>query len=360
MKNENYQNIIDLDFSGITEFLEMCKSSKIDFLSIGNLIKTSPYQKMLAWTKNNFWGFDERDLEKLFCHSLISKEYNLGEKYDLYDQYYREGIRQMSDLIIATQKNSLKIEQKVEILKKEISPERIIEKVRRIYPFSIDERVKFTVFFLTSLGQGAAYKNSIFIETIQTLNSDINNLENWIAHELCHCLREFAEKEDIDYKKSSKSIQAVSQILFWLESEGVAELIGVNDFEKYIKMLKNSYPEHYYLEIYNKFSELLKGFNDIVLKIQSTGTEAEDDYNRLIESVSCQDAHRLGHQMAYLIFKTYGKEQLGKCVGKPRLFLNTYQEAAKRYNNPQEYYIFDEEFIELVNGMEWQRHLTTD
>jgi len=59
--------------------------------------------------------------------------------------------------------------------------------------------------------------------------------------------------------------------------------------------------------------------------------------------------HEIGHWMAYIIEKHIGHEALIKCVGDPKMFINSYQKAALKYNDSKVIFIFDEDVIEAIH-----------
>jgi hypothetical protein len=324
-----------IDDSGIKKFISLCKSSNIFKSDIENLLSCSSYERLIELGGPNI-GMSSRELwVDIFYSALIENSQNLeAAKYD--------GLwpREIRKHVMCAKSNIGDIEQfNIKVIN-EINKGTFIELAKSYVPenITIDKfRINPLVFANNCFGIG-----SDMILDISFLGAFFeDNISEILAHELHHMLRNYVALEYTVVEK----YEGIRQALFWLESEGIANLCN-------FEVTKELYENSGYAEI-GKIEETLENaskymskLNDLMLNILNDCEDSSTIVTFLRENVTF---HTIGFYMANKIKEVMGTRKIRECVGNPLVFFKYYNDAAKIINKPKDVYIFDSELISKLD-----------
>lgn len=216
------------DFSGLESFVELCNSPNVEIEDIDKLLNLPAYQGMINWLNKNWWvEINEEVFRNFFQATFLPEKYAISEKFKRF--------KRLSNHLAWAKQNHLQIEEYINVMKPKLNSDKIINRVTPFLPNHIADH-EFLVYFVVGLTQGSASKDGIFIDSKYQINSEDPDkyLNPWIAHELHHSWRELiVNKQEVN----DSTLNGVAQVLYWLESEGIAEMVGFihNDLESYVK-----------------------------------------------------------------------------------------------------------------------------
>ncbi|MEO0269257.1 MAG: DUF5700 domain-containing putative Zn-dependent protease [candidate division WOR-3 bacterium] len=321
------QNIrLRLNFSGAEEFLKLVQSDSIDTSKINRLLSTEPYQKMCEWTKSGL-RLNMVDLKNIFYHALLN--YDLDKKYKT-DDFCGQMISYMIECIKNGKSNPEILHQKIIELKNNFD----VDSIKRITLKYIPEEnidIDITIYFVVGLAQGVVKGNYAGIEILYASNNESTYL--WLAHELYHCFTLRLPYETI----VDSTYETLNKILYYLVDEGIATAISDPSINEREIEFANAYLMRF----------------DFILKIAFKSNQKKK-FDNLKKTIDNPTAHDVGKVMAHIIKEQFGITELKNCARKPKLFLLKYQEAAKKINNPEIVYIFDELTVKKIKELKWE------
>lgn len=344
---------VNFDFSGLESFVNLCKSQDINTNDIDSMIHLPAYQGMINWLTKNWWeGLNEDVFRNFFQAVFIPEKYTINEEYKKFSR--------ISNHIVWAKENHLQIERYIKTMKPGFDSQKVIERTLPFLPNNIPKG-EFNVYFVVGLTQGSASSDGVFIDSKYKIypGDPDKYLIPWIAHELHHSWREMCVE---DQSTKDSTLNGITQVLYWLESEGVAKMVGFSpkDLNAYIKKeeikMKNGENVNYRIPIYLKSNKYLFDFNNAISKVLSGASDSpvNDVIKTLAPPNSAHAYHEVGHIMAYYIDKILGRNELVNCVGKPKEFLQAYQKCAIIIADPKKAYIFDKDVIKGIDYIEWQ------
>lgn len=185
--------------------------------------------------------------------------------------------------------------------------------VKKFLP-KVNGPVNMTVYFVLNGGDCRGFKEEIYADiTLLTILGKTKAIR-LLAHEFHH-----SSRAEIAVPYEEDSHLTVFQVLYWLESEGIADKVydlGANqpdnEFEPLLKLIKTR------RRIYLNAGNYLKLFDKAVQNSENP-----------IPIFSKNAYHPVGHFMADIIENTLGTRELVKTVGDPFLFVETYNKSAK-------------------------------
>jgi len=191
----------------------------------------------------------------------------------------------------------------------------------------IIEPLNVNVHFVLDGGDCRGFKGEIYADiTLLAILGETKAIRI-LSHEFHHSCR---EEIAVPYKKDR--YPDIFQVLYWLESEGIADKVydlGTekpdNEFEPLLKLMQIR------KQMYSNAKNYLKMFDEAVQKLENP-----------IPIFSNNAYHPVGHFMADVIESALGTRYLVKTVGDPFNFVQTYNEAAKILQKPEVYVLSGE------------------
>lgn len=342
------QEAIVLDDSGAVAFLRLCRSPqplKLD--EIEKLLALPAYQRMIRWTKENWNDLDEEGWEEIFAAALMPEKFPLKKDFEPFMAIV-EGIKKAQSRCDALGDRIEKFRESWQ----QAQTAQIIQRARNYLPEQTPE-LHFRLSLVVGLGQGGAYDSEVVLD-ISVADDPIERVLVWIAHESHHIYRNLLHPEEY---VPQKQYEGIAQALFWLESEGIADMVtydGMTQEEILRSMWAGWQP------IYQQANVYLARLNDALKEFLNGAVQAEEAYSRITGVLAPRAAyHPVGFAMAQQIDAQLGRAKLVSCVGKPYKFLQAYQQAAKKVGDPAKAYVFDDEVVAKLAQLGWRTPAAT-
>lgn len=218
------------------------------------------------------------------------------------------------------------IEETVSFLKQVDIKQKMYSMVKKYLP-KVIEPVNITIYFVLDGGDCRGFRGEVYADITLLAILGKTKAIGLLAHEFHHsCRAEMAVPYEEDH------FSEIFQVLFWLESEGIADKVydlGAekpdNEFEPLLKLRKTR------RQIYSNARNYLMLFDKAVQKLENP-----------VPIFSNNSYHPVGHFMADVIESTFGTSELVKTVGDPFNFLETYNNSAKILRKPEVFVLSDE------------------
>ena len=323
---------INLDTLGFDTFVEICKYKTVSNIDIEKLLLTSSYTKAITLMGGN-WGlpYKEQWIDYfLYGFQCIDNRDNI-ESMSLIQV---QGIEHLKN----ARNNIVEISNVKNKIIKSISSRQFVKVASEYLPNTIyeDELEVILLIFMPNAGGN----KSIIVDVPFLAPYNEDEISRILAHELHHILRSKVEKKYL----WKDEYYGVEQALYWLESEGIADLCNFEETAKiysdfgYIKLGE---VEH----ILKDIAYYIKETNDLIVDVLKGRKQSKE----LVEFLSVDVRfHVIGYFLAKTICSTFGNEVVGSVVGDPIAFVNMYQDAC-RSNKDHNKYGFSEEMLLLLN-----------
>lgn len=335
---------LSLDDSGTRSFISLCHSEpKITLSAINDLLTTQPYKQMLRLMKPEF-GLGQEQFALAIATALNPDEYALPK--DL------SGWQWLADHIQQAKGMGERLETYLNRVRDEWSPPAIIDATRKYLPAQVkinEQKASLLVFLPDCRG----FREVILVDPLFTMSLPMAGFQNLLAHELHHSIRCSLAPKD---QSTQARFRGIAQALFWLESEGIADLVSslsdlpLENSESLIASIVERRRA-----IYPRVDEYLRRLDSAMANVLNGNVSDDEAYVCIVSILSPDNAyHPVGHIMAERIEQQLGRGALLDTIGKPYQFLFTYQQAGKQIGNPDSAYIFDDEVVNGLAQIEWQ------
>jgi hypothetical protein len=296
------------DFTGyeqLVPFIEGVKAGRCQTSKITSKIKSDKaLQKM--------FDYMDRDLKmKVEDYlSVIANAFSKGNLEGILDKSHFSFVRKIYEYC---SDNWCQIEETVSFLRQIDIEKEMYLRVEKFLP-KVIKPANMTVYFVLDGGDCRGFKEEVYADiTLLTILGKTKAL-GLLAHEFHHCCR-----AEIAVPYEEDRHPAVFQVLYWLESEGIADKVydlgsnePDNEFEPLLKLIKIR------RRIYWNAGKYLKLFDKAVQNSENP-----------IPIFSKNAYHPVGHFMADIIENTLGTRELVNTVGDPFYFVETYNKSAK-------------------------------
>ncbi len=336
-----------LDDSGALAFVQLCRSKRpIGTEDIDKLLRLDPYQRMIRWTKENWYDLDQAGWREIFVAALAPNKASSEIKIEAFKQRV-EGIRQAWG-------NCEQIERYLYHAREHWPPNGVFLRLRKYLPGNLPA-AHARLSYVVGLGQGGVYDFEILLDVSTAMTQETPGwdpdevLPIWIAHELHHVYRNLLQPEDYVPNKQYKGI---AQVLFWLESEGIADMVIYDRRSEDAILLKMG---EGWRPIYKQADAYLTRLDGAIMDVLRGPVTATDAYSHVTQVLVQNNAyHPVGFAMAQRIDDQLGREALIRCVGKPYDFLETYQRAAKKIGDRERAYVFKDDLVSRLASIGWR------
>ncbi len=334
MKSKIIKEVV-IDKSGVESFIELCKTGDFSEIVIENFLENEAYKRLIELGGPNI-GMDSKSKWIEIFYKALNDETIDFENSHIMKILFENMIKP----IRWASKNLDKIKEFTDIIIHEINKSEFIEIVANYVPKNISmDKIRINLVVFMNNGFGVGEEMIIDVPFLGSMTSD--GISRILAHELHHMLR---TKVEVPYCIEDE-YAGVNQALFWLESEGIADLCNYKETSK----------------IYENFGYVEQGkFAEITLNMRHHITEFNNaldlDLNHDFERVNSKNYlsnnisfHPIGYFMAKYICSVLGEEQLQNCVGDPYKFIVTYNKAAKLTEDLKKVSSIDESVIQALN-----------
>lgn len=329
---------VTIDNSGIKKFISLCKRKDICKNDIENLLSCSSYKRLIELGGTNI-GISSRDLwVNIFYNAFAQSSQEQFESVNCNDFWASEIIKHVK----YAKSDIADIERFNEKIINEINKGTFIELAKSYVPENTTiDKIRITPLIFANNCFGV--KSDMIIDICFLGKFFENDISKILAHELHHMLRSCIE---VEYKVTPK-YKGIEQALFWLESEGTANLCN---FEVTKELYENSgYAKR------GKIEETLKNakyymskLNYLMLDILNDNKDSNTIVAFLRENVTF---HTIGFYMANKINEVMGNSKIKECVGNPLTFFKCYNDAAKLIDKSKDVYVFDNKLISKLDDI---------
>lgn len=311
--------VVNLHNDGVSLFLELCKKDAVSEFDIDLLLKNDSYSKAIELMGSN-WGIGLYDeWKKIFKAVFWRNEENLNKIQIQYINHIINAKDDYEKLINLSNRinNIIKSEEFVHIAKE--------------YAF-IDGLDSVDVYLLI-FGPNAGGNQAIIIDVFFLEQFSDEEITRILAHELHHIIR---SKHEVRYEVEPK-YEDVLQMVYWFESEGIANLCNFEETSKLYEMFGYIEKDSMVHNL-NNIDVIMKEINQLIIDLyQNNKSEL---YQYLFENFKF---HSIGYHMALTIFY-FSQYALKSIVGDPLKFINLYQVVCE-FNELK----FSEESMKIIN-----------
>lgn len=315
--------------SGFQDFFSICQKGKIEIKDIEELINNDSYNRVIELMGNN-WGIgSHKEWKELFqcalCYDHID---NLSSIQSLYVNHIKKAKNSLTKLLEFNNR-----------IKSILESKRFFEIVNQ-YSY-LDDLDTITIHLLI-FGPNAGGNKELTLDLLFLESFSDEEISKIIAHELHHMIR---SKYEVIY---NSEYQEINQMLFWLESEGCANLCNYETTQKIYEIYGYVEKESMNKNLEN-IKEHIHNLSNLIIKVYENTSVPNELYTYLANNLLF---HTLGYYMAQTIYQ-FSNTSLKETVGNPLLFINKYQEICTKENIGHS---FSDDAIKVVNKVLSQIH----
>ncbi|NIA31683.1 MAG: hypothetical protein GWP06_17460 [Actinobacteria bacterium] len=260
-----------LDDTGARSFISLCQAKrKIMLPEINKLLTVPSYEQMLFRMKPEF-GFGRERFALIMSAALTPDDYTFPGN-SLTWKRMAEHLRQAKAL-------STQLETYINRINEEWNPTTIIATMGEYLPKNVGMKQQ-QVYMLVFMPDCRGFQGEILIDPLFTMSLTTGGFHNLIAHELHHSVRNSLTPKD---NTLQERFPGIAQVLFWLESEGVANMVSSLSDLSFVK--SNSLIATIVKRrktIYPRVDILLKKLNDAMAIILSNKMPASQSYTHIV------------------------------------------------------------------------------
>ncbi len=321
-----------LNTSGYDSFINLCEKEKVLTRDIEKLLSNKDYTKAIMLMGEN-WGIpNKKQWIEYFSLGFQCNDSNINvESLSTLQLMGVEHIKK-------ARSNINKINDTKQRIEKLIMSREFIIVASNYIPYSVKEDL-LEVIILVFIPNAGGNK-SIIIDVPFLMNYNNSEITKILAHELHHLLRSKVEKQ----YKWKEEFYGIEQALYWLESEGIANLCNFVETAKLYLDYGYAQPGQLSMTLQN-ISDHIKQINEVVLDILKGEKKSREMVQYLSKDVKF---HAIGYFLAKTIRDTFGNRVVSQVVGDPIEFIKIYQKACE-VNGNKEQYGFSDEMLDLIH-----------
>jgi len=316
---------VNVDSTGLTGFIELCKKNEIAPEDIEELLQTNPYSRAISLMGAN-WGVGSHEKWKAyFMYGLVNDSGELSDEQMRFAAHLNEA-HAIPDRLLESN----------ERIEKAINSEEFV-RIASKYAF-FDSVTNMTIYLLL-FGPNAGGNEDMFVDVLLLSDFSEDEITRILAHEFHHIMRKGREA---DYKIDER-YWAIEQALFWFESEGIADLCNFNETSKLYELFG-----------YAKPGQIAESLKNIQQHIETVSCLIKDVFDGSMESnelIQFLIADVKFHSIAYFMAKTIcdlsGEDRIKALVGDPYAFLQEYQKVCEE-NECLRRYAFSYEATQVI------------
>lgn len=323
---------VSVDNSGIYNFIELCNKKIISVEDVEKLLQSDAYNRAINLMGGN-WGIGKYDKWKdYFLYALldsnnINKD-NLSNEQIRFASHIREAKENIDKIVVLNSKieNIIKSKEFVNIASK----------------YAFTDKINMIDVNMLIFGPNAGGYKEIIIDLLFFSEFHEDEISRVLAHELHHIIR---DEYEVIYCVDEK-YWGIKQALFWLESEGIANLCNFNETSKLYEMFGYAKPGAI-KENSEHISQYIESISNLIVDIYEENKESSELYDYLLENVKF---HSIAYFMAKTIKELSGEEAIKMIVGDSLKFIKEYQlvcEGNSRLKN----YAFSKSAMEVLNKL---------
>lgn len=307
------------NFDTATTFYTLCNNPHPQEVDIEKYLATEGFQQLLLYLEKN-WGtnYNQNLYRNILLHIFLPEKYPKTQQIESYSwliKYFQK-----------YRKNPNAISAYLDTIKPVLESKIVLEKVFLYVPKTTKSK-EVPVYFVVGVNQGCASNSGVFIDNYKptTASKAKKYLLPWVAHEAHHFFRSQFDGEEKEFEEKHPKL---SQAMYWLETEGIAERVGALEYDL-DKYLKNN-PKR--STVYKQFPAQMNQLQEAILRYSKDFKNGEELLQILQPNNKPNIYHQMGNRMAFLIEEHRGRDILISLLGKPFSFFEAYQEVARELN----------------------------